>query len=607
MQGKTGVRDHAAYLRHMSGPVPKRWRLKPAPDAAIVKGLTYERCPAPAATLLAQRGVNGPEEAARLFRPSLGQLHDPFLMAGMREAVERIERALGDNERIMVYGDYDVDGTTAVALVYSFLSRFTGNITYYIPDRYAEGYGISFQGIDHAAGERVGLIIALDCGIKANDKVAYANGKGIDFIICDHHRPGDALPAAVAVLDPKREDCPYPCKELSGCGIGFKLMQALAQHNGIPFDDLVPLLDLVAVSTACDIVPVTGENRVLTHFGLKQLNDAPRPGIKSMMGMANVKKRLGVTDLVFAIGPRINAAGRIEHGRQAVELLLAHDQRQADEMGLRVDGNNSHRQELDREMTREAVEHIATDEVLREAWSTVVFNKAWHKGVVGIVASRLVDRHYRPTVVLTESGGKAVGSARSVKGFDVYEAINACGDLLEQFGGHTYAAGLTLPMENLEKFRARFEEVVRATILPEQRTPEEEVDLELRLDAIDRGLLVVLRHLAPYGPGNMRPVFLARGVVDGGQARLVGEHHLKMRLHHPDAPRHSFDAIAFKQAHWLDEVKRGEPFSVLYTLEENTWKDRTTVQMNIKDIKPGIDGLLAGEDALVPAIASSIS
>lgn len=573
----------------------KRWRLKDAPDLAAVAALTYDRCPPAAAALLAQRGISDQRSAARYFRPTFDQLHDPFLMAGMREAVERIERALGDNERIMVYGDYDVDGTTAVALVYAFLSRFTGNLTYYIPDRYSEGYGISFTGIDHAASEKVGLIIALDCGIKSNDKVTYATERGIDFIICDHHRPGVELPAAVAVLDPKRDDCPYPFKELSGCGIGFKLMQAFAQHNDIPFEDLEPSLDLVAVSTACDIVPVTGENRVLTHHGLKRLNDAPRPGFKAMMGMANVKKRLGVTDLVFAIGPRINAAGRIEHGKQAVELLLAHEQQQADEMGLRVDGNNSHRQELDKEMTREALENIAGDEVLRDAWSTVVFNPKWHKGVVGIVASRLVERYYRPTVVLTESGGKVMGSARSVKGFDVYEAINACSDLLEQFGGHMYAAGLTMPMENLDRFRARFEEVVRATILPDQRVAEEEVDLELRLDSIDEGLIRVLRHMAPYGPGNMRPVFLARGVVDGGQVRIVGEHHLKMRLFHPDAARKWFDAIAFKQAHWLDEVKRGSPFSVLFTLEENTWQERTTIQMNIKDIKLGTDGLLVHE------------
>ena len=582
----------------MHAPIVKRWRLKPAPDPGIVHELTYERCPTSAATILAQRGITDQRGAAQCFRPSLADLHDPFLIAGMQQAVERIERALGDNERIMVFGDYDVDGTTAVALVYGFLARFTGNLTFYIPDRYAEGYGISTQGIDKAKEEGVGLIIALDCGIKSVEKVAYARERGIDFIICDHHLPGDQLPEAVAVLDPKRPDCPYPFKELSGCGIGFKLMQGFAQRNGIEFEELESLLDLVAISTACDIVPVGGENRILCHFGLQRINDKPRPGVRAILGMANVKKRLGVGDLVFSIGPRINAAGRIEHGRKAVELLLAHEEQQAVAIATLIDGNNSHRQELDRNMTEEALAHIAEDEWQQSAWSTVVFNPDWHKGVVGIVASRLTERHYKPTVVLTASNGKAVGSARSVKGFDVYEAISVCSDLLEQFGGHMYAAGLTMPLENVEAFRARFDEAVRAMILPEQRIPEEDVDLELRLDAVDDGLLRVIRHMAPYGPGNMRPVFLARGVVDSGSARLVGEHHLKIRLLHPDAPRRSFDAIAFKQANWLELVRSGKPFSVLYTLEDHEWQGRVSTQLNIKDIKPGVEGVLLGEEAL---------
>ena len=582
----------------MHAPIVKRWRLKPAPDPGIVHELTYERCPTSAATILAQRGITDKRGAAHFFRPSLADLHDPFLMEGMQLAVERIERALGDNERIMVFGDYDVDGTTAVALVYGFLARFTGNLTFYIPDRYAEGYGISTQGIDKAKEEGVGLIIALDCGIKSLEKVAYAQERGIDFIICDHHLPGDRLPEAVAVLDPKRPDCPYPFKELSGCGIGFKLMQGFAQRNSIDFEELESLLDLVAISTACDIVPVGGENRILCHFGLQRINDKPRPGVRAILGMANVKKRLGVGDLVFSIGPRINAAGRIEHGRKAVELLLAHEEQQAVAIATLIDGNNSHRQELDRNMTEEALAHIAEDEWQQSAWSTVVFNPDWHKGVVGIVASRLTERHYKPTVVLTASNGKAVGSARSVKGFDVYEAISACSDLLEQFGGHMYAAGLTMPLENVQAFRARFDKAVRAMILPEQRIPEEDVDLELRLDAVDDGLLRVIRHMAPYGPGNMRPVFLARGVVDSGSARLVGEHHLKMRLLHPDAPRRSFDAIAFKQANWLELVRSGKPFSVLYTLEDHEWQGRVSTQLNIKDIKPGVEGVLLEEESL---------
>lgn len=583
----------------MSTPRGKRWRLKPEAEQAAVECLVHERCPLPAARLLAQRGIGDPASASLFFRPRLEQLHDPFLMADMAAAVERIERALGDNERIMVYGDYDVDGTTAVALVYSFLHRFTGNITFYIPDRYAEGYGISFAGIDHAKREGVGLIIALDCGIKSIDKVDYARERGIDFIICDHHRPGDELPEAVAVLDPKRADCQYPFKELSGCGVGFKLMQAFALRNNIPFAELEPMLDLVAVSTACDIVPVDGENRILSHYGLKRINDDPRPGIKAMMDMAGVKKRLSITDLVFAIGPRINAAGRIEHGRLAVELLLAHDLDQAVQAGLRVDGNNSQRQELDKEITQQALDDIETDAFLQQAWSTVLFRDTWHKGVIGIVASRLIERHYRPTVVLTESQGKAVGSARSVKGFDVYEAISACSELLDQFGGHMYAAGLTMPLENVEAFRKRFEEVVRGSLLPEQRIPEEVVDLEIGLQDITPALVRILHHMAPYGPGNMRPVFLTRNVIDTGSARVVGGAHLKMSLCHPSDRNLRFEAIAFKLAEHLDLVKSGQPFSVLYVLEENEWNGRVSVQLNIKDIKPGTEALLEHELAEV--------
>ncbi len=573
--------------------------MKPAPDPALVSGLVHDRCPAPGAALLVQRGIRSPEAARTFFRPALDQLHDPFLMADMDRAVERLERALGDNERIMVYGDYDVDGTTAVALVHSFLVRFTGRASFYIPDRYTEGYGISFQGIDHARAEGVTLIIALDCGIKALDKVAYAKEHGIDFIICDHHRPGDRLPDAVAVLDPKRPDCPYPYKELSGCGIGFKLVQAMARRTDIPFSELLPLLDLVAVSTACDIVALTGENRILAHHGINRLNDHPRPGIRAMMGMANVRKRLSISDLVFTIGPRINAAGRIEHGRQAVELLLARDTGQAEMIGQRVDMNNHQRQELDKAITGQALEAIAEQGHDHDPHSTVVFNPEWHKGVIGIVASRLIEQHYRPTVVLTASNGHAVGSARSVKGFDVYEAINACADLLDQFGGHKYAAGLTMPLANVDAFRERFEAVVRDTITPAQRTPEEEVDLEIGLEEITGPLVRLLHHLAPYGPGHMRPVFLTRGVVPAGTPRIVGEHHLKFALRVPGHER-PVDAIAFKQAHHFDLVASGQPFSLLYVIEENEWNGRTTVQLNVKDMRAGTDHLLEHER---PAVA----
>lgn len=586
-------------------PTTKRWRMRPPGDPRLIAGLTTERCPPEVATLLVQRGITTAGEASAFFRPSLSALHDPFLMQGMDRAVERIERALGDQERIMVYGDYDVDGTTSVALVYGFLSRFTGNIVHYIPDRYAEGYGISQLGIDRAAEQGVGLIIALDCGIKAVDKVAYAAEKGIDMIICDHHLPGASLPEAVAVLDPKRPDCPYPFKELSGCGVGFKLIQALAQHNSMPFADIEPLLDLVAVSTACDIVPINGENRVLTHFGLRQLNEGVvRPGIKAMLGMSNFERKLTVTDLVFVLGPRINAAGRIEHGQQAVELLLSHDRQEAENIGLRIDRNNAQRQDLDKEITRQALEQIELDEVLRDAWSTVVFNKDWHKGVIGIVASRLIETHYRPTVVLTESNGKASGSARSVKGFDVHEAISACSDLLDQFGGHTYAAGLTLPLENVEAFRQRFERVVRERLNGQLRSPEEDVDLEITLHRIDERFVRTVQHMAPFGPHNMRPVFLTRNVVDSGRARIVGEDHLKLTLQHPDDPRRRFDAIAFRQAHHFDLVKSGEPFSVIYVVEENEWQGRRTLQLNVKDIKPGVTDLLVNEASTPSAVAA---
>ena len=574
----------------------KRWRLKPEPPMEHVQALTSDRCQTELAHLLAQRGITTTAEAATYFRPHVDQLHDPFLMKDMDKAVERIERALGEGERIMVYGDYDVDGTTSVALMFGFLSRFTGNISHYIPDRYAEGYGISTLGIDRAEADGVNLIIALDCGIKSVDKVAYAEMKGIDFIICDHHLPGEEIPAAVAVLDPKRPDCDYPFKELSGCGIGFKLAQAIAQHNSIAFNELEPLLDLVAISTACDIVPVNGENRVLAHAGLKRLNKGPvRPGVQAMLSMTNFKRELTITDLVFVLGPRINAAGRIEHGQQAVELLLAHELAQAEQIGLRIDKNNSHRQDLDKEITRQAMEMFNTEDHLQDAWTTVVFNKDWHKGVVGIVASRLIETHYRPTVVLTESNGKASGSARSVKGFDVHEAIAACADLLDQFGGHMYAAGLSMPVENVEAFRERFEQVVRERMPAEMRIPVEEIDLELGLDMITDRLVRDVQHMAPFGPRNMRPVFLSRGVVDSGAARIVGEDHLKLTVHPPGKPNKRYDAIAFRMGRHFDTVKSGEPFSILYVLEENVWQGRTTLQLNVKDIKPGTEGLLENE------------
>lgn len=569
----------------------KRWRLRAPVNARAVADLTHDRCPVELATLLVQRGIDTPAAANLFFRPSREQLHDPFLMKDMDLAVDRIERALGDAERIMIYGDYDVDGTTSVALVYGFLRglvRSKDDLHHHIPDRYAEGYGISTFGIDRAASLGVTLIIALDCGIKSVDKVAYAASKGIDMIICDHHLPGDTLPEAVAVLDPKRVDCPYPFKELSGCGIGFKLMQALAQNNDIPFTELEPQLDLVAISIACDIVPVNGENRALSHLGLQRLNNgSPRPGLKAMLDMSNFTRTLTISDLVFVIGPRINAAGRIEHGQQAVELLLSTDAKEAANIGTRIDRNNSQRQELDKETTQQALEQIAHD-TASDPWSTVVFDPHWHKGVIGIVASRLIESYYRPTVVLTESNGKVSGSARSVKGFDLYEAINACSDLLDQFGGHTFAAGLTMETINVEAFRKRFEEVVRERMDESLRRPTEDVDLELGLDRITDAFVRNIQRMAPFGPHNMRPLFLARGVVDEGRARPVGEDHLKMDLRMANGSR-AYPAIAFRLGSHLDLVKSGAPFSILYSIEENEWQGRKSVQLNIKDIKAGTD------------------
>ncbi|MBP8823419.1 MAG: single-stranded-DNA-specific exonuclease RecJ [Flavobacteriales bacterium] len=583
----------------------KRWRLKPPVDPATVAALTHERCTPALATLLAQRGIRTPEEAREFYRPSLAHLHDPFLMQDMDRAVGRIEQALRDKEPIMVYGDYDVDGTTSVALVYSVLSRCTGALMHYIPDRYKEGYGVSTLGIDRATERGVKLIIALDCGVKAVDKVAYAKEKGIDFIICDHHLPGEKIPDAVAVLDPKRSDCPYPFKELSGCGIGFKLMQAFAQHNNMPFSELEELLDLVAVSIACDIVPLDGENRTLAHFGLKQINNGRRrPGIQALLDLSNIKKPLSVMDLVFVLGPRINAAGRIEHGQQAVELLLARDGNEAANIAQRVDGNNATRQGLDKAITEQALGLFETDAFLKDAWSTVVFDPKWHKGVVGIVASRLIEQHYRPTIVLTESNGKVAGSARSVKGFNVHDAIAACAGLLEQFGGHMYAAGLTMKPENVTAFRAQFEAVVRQTLPAALRIPEEEVDLEIGLEEIQPAFVKGIEAMAPFGPANMKPVFLTRGVV-ARDARTIGNggDHLKFRITDPANTNVQLEAIAFRQGEKLELFRSGQPFSLLYNIDENHFNGQVTLQLNVKDMKPGVEHVLEAEGAAMPEIS----
>ena len=563
-----------------------RWNLLAQPEksevAALARQLNGNEI---VAALLLQRGIRTFEEAKSFFRPSHDDLHDPFLMKDMDKAVERIENALQSGEKILVYGDYDVDGTTAVALVYTFLKSIHGECGFYIPDRYAEGYGVSFAGIDYAAANNYSLIIALDCGIKANEKVDYARSKGIDFIICDHHRPGAVLPAAAAVLDPKRDDCHYPYDELCGCGIGFKLVQAIAQKCSVPFETIEPLLDLVAVSIAADLVPITGENRVLAFYGLRQINSAPRPGFRAMLKLANTKRSVTISDIVFIFAPRINAAGRIDHGRVAVELLTSSDEKTADTAAEAVNKNNSDRRDLDKIITQQALEQVFSAPDFAKKKSTVVFNPEWHKGVVGIVASRLIEKRYRPTIVLTESNGKVTGSARSVKDFDVYEAIEACSDLLIQFGGHKYAAGLTMEPENVNQFIRKFEEVVSSRITAMQLIPEIDIDLKLPIEQIDGKLINVLKQFAPFGPGNMNPVFLAKGVCDRGWARVVGENHLKLDLINPAFPNLIFPAIGFGLGHFLPHLANRNEFDMCYTIEENEWNGKVSLQLGLKDIK----------------------
>jgi single-stranded-DNA-specific exonuclease len=576
----------------------KRWVIQDPGDQNIVNKLSETlSIDKVLARLLVQRGVTSYPEAKDFFRPSLDSLHDPFLIKDMDKAISRIDQAIERGERIMVYGDYDVDGTTAVALTYAFLSDYYNNIDFYIPDRYKEGYGISLEGIDYAKETDVKLIIALDCGIKALNQINYAREKGIDFIVCDHHRPGDVLPDAVAVIDPKRDDCPYPYKELSGCGLGFKLAQAYYQKNRLPFRDLEKFLDLVAVSIAADIVPITGENRILSYFGLKRLNFDPRPGFESILFYSNVIRKshscdrtvftreITIGDAVFLIGPRINAAGRIESGKAAVELLLCERMGETHVLSQNINNNNTERRSLDTEITRQALEMIELDPELKKSKSTVLFNPEWHKGVIGIVASRLTESYYRPTVILTESNGVITGSARSVKDFDVYDAIDACSEYLDHFGGHKYAAGLSLKPENLDKFRMAFEETVANTITDNMLIPEVEIDDELQLSQITQKFFRILKQFAPHGPGNMSPVFLTRGVIDKNSARVVGRKHLKMIVSHPDEPGKSFNAIAFQQAHQFEAVSWGKYFDIVYQVEENEWNGTRTLQLNVKDIK----------------------
>ena len=584
-----------------------KWILNQSVDkqqvAEIVKVLNIDEN---LATLLVQRGITNYEEAKTFFRPSLSQLHDPFLMKDMDKAVDRVLQAINNGEKLLVYGDYDVDGTTAVAVVYTYLKPFfkKKKIEFYIPDRYEEGYGISFKGIDYAAENGFKLVIALDCGIKANERIDYANERGVDFIICDHHRAGDLLPNAVAVLDAKRPDCNYPYDELSGCGVGFKLVTALSMKGLGTIEQVYELLDFLAVSIAADIVPITGENRVLAYFGLKQLNKKPRPGIEAILQHANIYRRdedqidedenvltreLTISDLVFLIGPRINAAGRIAKASDSVRLLIADKKEHAEKLAASINDLNDERREFDNRITEEALGMIADDVELRDAKSTVVFNSKWHRGVIGIVASRLTDYYYRPTIVLTKANGLVTGSARSIRSFDIYDAIDHCSDLLEHFGGHKYAAGLSMKPENLPEFRRRFEAYVSEHLVDEDFVPELEVDLKINFSDITSKFMRILNQFAPFGPGNMAPVFWTDNVIDAGGSRPVGGHkHLKLTVSQvgdAELGVPPFSGIAFQKGDLFNRIHDGEPFSICYHLEYNTWQGKTNLQLNVKDIK----------------------
>lgn len=561
-----------------------RWTLKSKPKKEKVQKLQDElQVDALIATLLVQRGVETYEQAKAFFRPSLNDLHDPFLMKDMDKAVARIEEAIDNGENILVFGDYDVDGTTAVSLVSSYLKSYYSNIATYIPDRYNEGYGISYAGIDFAEDNEFTLIIALDCGIKSIDHIAYAKAKNIDFIICDHHRPGDELPNAVAVLDPKRTDCSYPYDELCGCGIGFKLIQALASKRGQTLEDLLLYLDLVATAIAADIVPITGENRVLAKYGLEVINSNPRPGIKALIQNVN-KKILTITDVVFIIAPRINAAGRIKHGNEAVSLLTEYDLDQAEQFASEIEQHNSDRKGLDKQITVEALAQIEANNE-KENFTTVIYQENWHKGVIGIVASRLTETYYRPTIVFTKSGDKLAASARSVKDFDVYNAIEACSEHLEQFGGHKYAAGMTLKEENYLAFKTAFEKEVQKTISPELLVPEIEIDSEINLSDITPKLIRVLNQFEPFGPENMTPVFMTKNIKDTGYPKLLGkeEEHLKLFVKQENSE--GFGAIAFFMGNKKESISNQKPFDAVYCIDENEFKGTVTVQLRIKDIR----------------------
>lgn len=570
--------------------VEKKWIVREPGNPALVRQLSSELgVDQTLANLLVQRNIKSAHQARAFLRPQLDQLHDPFLMKDMNLAVDRLTRALNTRERILIYGDYDVDGTTAVSLVYSFLRKYgEENLDYYIPNRYSEGYGISYKGIDWAHENGFTLIIALDCGIKAVEKVSYATEKGIDFIICDHHLPDDTLPDACAVLDPKRNDCDYPFDDLSGCGVGFKFMQALAMIKGIPFENLLSLLDLLVVSIASDLVSITGENRVLAYYGLKQLNQSPRKGLLSIIKLAGLEKHMiTIDDIVFKIGPRINAAGRMESGKTAVDLLTSRNDNDARIIGDTINTHNNDRKHEDRKITLEAIEMAAKAKGFSDKKSTVVYNPDWHKGVLGIVASRLVENYYRPTIVLCKSNGFITGSARSIPGFDLYEAIEHCSDLLENFGGHMYAAGLTLKEENFDDFKVKFEQYVSEKITTEILTPVINIDTYLDFRQITPRFFNVLKQFQPFGPGNLSPVFISEKVYDNGNGRKVGSDsgHLKLELIQEDDFHRHISAIAFNRSEHFEHLKSGNPVDICYSIAENYYRGIANIQLRVRDIK----------------------
>lgn len=561
-----------------------RWSAKELPNENLVNALSKEaKISAPLAAILIQRNILTARDAEKFFSPKIEHLHDPFLMKDMEKAINRIEKAIAGKEKILVYGDYDVDGTTAVALTYSYFRNFNQQMEYYIPDRYAEGYGISKMGIEYAAQNGFKLVIALDCGIRSNALIDYANSLGVEFIICDHHLPGPEVPKAVAILNPKQQDCEYPYKELSGCGIGYKLIEAYSQKNGLPGSTHEEYLDMVAVSIASDLVDIRGENRVLAYFGLKKLAENPGIGLQALMEGSASKKEYSISDVVFGIGPRINAAGRVGDAKAAVKMLIEKDFNTARQFAKVLHNNNHERKGLDTDITREAIEMVEKSDVLKKKMSTVLHGENWHKGVIGIVASRLVEQFYKPTIVFSRSDEILTGSARSVKDFDIHEAIGACGDLVEQFGGHKYAAGLSVKVENYEAFTQKFESVVQETLSDKSLVPEIEFDLELTLDDIDYAMMNSIKKMAPFGPGNMLPVFKSENLYSNGSARVLKEKHLKLVFNNNGQV---LEGIGFGLGYHLPLVTNSNRFKACYSLEENTFNGRTSIQMRLKDIKP---------------------